>query len=150
MRVTLAVLLLLLPLPAQANWEIHEQVIQSSVEHSVDADLLLAIIHVESTFRTHAVSSSGARGLMQLKPSTAEWVMRKWGVPYLGPNSLHDPRVNIPLGARYLAYLLDRFENPDHAIIAYNIGPNALARKLSRGETIPRKYLKKVRKALKY
>ena len=149
MRVAIAIALLCLPVQAKAEWAIHEQVIRSSVEHSVDADLLLAIIHVESTFRTHAISSSGARGLMQLKPSTAEWVMRKWGVPYLGPDSLHDPRVNIPLGARYLAYLLDRFENPDHAIIAYNIGPNALARKLSRGDIIPRKYLIKVKKALK-
>lgn len=150
MRVAVAALLLLLPFAqAKADWAIHEQVLRASVEYSVDPCLLMAVIEVESTFRTHAVSSAGARGLMQVKPTTAEWIMRKWGVPYLGPESLHDPRVNIPLGAMYLAYLHERFGNTDHAIIAYNIGPNALARKLSRGERIPRKYLKKVRKALK-
>ena len=149
MRVALATLLLLMPLAATGDFLAHVEVAKASIKYEVDAKLLLAVIFVESTFRTDAVSSSGARGLMQLKPDTAEWVMQKWGVPYGGPASLHNPRVNIPLGARYLAYLMGRFNNLDHAIVAYNIGPNALARILSRGEDFPRKYLNKVKKALK-
>jgi len=66
----------------------------------LDPDLILAVIHHESSFQPCAVSRSGAQGLMQLKPGTA------WEV---GVSDPFDPVDNITGGARYLSYLLARY-----------------------------------------
>jgi soluble lytic murein transglycosylase-like protein len=89
-------------------------VVESATRNGVDPVLLYAIMHRESSFRRFAVSPKGARGLMQLMPSTAE----RFGVT----NSF-DPAANVYAGTRYLRWLLQTFDgNADLAVAAYNAG----------------------------
>jgi soluble lytic murein transglycosylase len=113
----------------------------ASAEFGIDPMLLLAVIEVESMYRPQAVSSVGARGLMQVKPSTAKWIAKKTGLPQ---GDLFDVAYNVRIGTAYLNYLIDRFGDYSHAVMAYNLGPNALAKRISRGETLPDTYVGKV------
>lgn len=87
---------------------------------SVDANLLRAVIVVESGFNPRAVSKKGALGLMQLMPATAA---------RFGATNAMDPRQNVAAGARYLKFLMDRFgHNVRLALAAYNAGEEAVDR----------------------
>ena len=75
-------------------------------------------MHQESSFKSHAVSPKGARGLMQLMPGTA--------IRY-GVTNVFDSRQNIEGGARYLRFLLDYFDNDIDLVLAgYNAGEGAV------------------------
>ncbi|HPD07305.1 MAG TPA: transglycosylase SLT domain-containing protein [Candidatus Bipolaricaulis sp.] len=98
-------------------------------EYGVDPYLVLAVIREESGFSPTAVSSSDARGLMQLLPSTARWIAEeKLTIPYR-EGDLFSPDYNIRLGTWYLSYLL-RESGGDlvWAVAAYNGGPGNLRR----------------------
>jgi soluble lytic murein transglycosylase len=89
-------------------------------ESGLDPWLIAAVARQESTFSTHAVSPRGARGILQLLPSTARSHAVALG---LGKTpDLHDPDVNIRLGARELGRLMRRFESVEPALAAYNAG----------------------------
>lgn len=84
-------------------------------KYAVDPFLIKAVIKVESDFDPRAVSSKGARGLMQLIHTTAK---------SMGCHDSFDPEQNIHGGAKYLRTMLDRFDgNLTHALAAYNAGP---------------------------
>jgi hypothetical protein len=87
-------------------------------KYGVPVDLVHAVIQVESGYRSLAVSRKGARGLMQVLPSTG----RQYGAL-----DLFDPQVNIDAGVRHLKSLLRRFDLPV-ALAAYNAGEGAVAR----------------------
>jgi soluble lytic murein transglycosylase-like protein len=75
-------------------------------------------MHQESSFKLHAMSPKGARGLMQLMPGTA----MRYGV-----TNIFDARQNIEGGARYMRFLLDRFDNDvTLALAGYNAGEGAV------------------------
>lgn len=78
--------------------------------------LLTAVARVESNVQHSARSEAGARGLLQLMPSTAAELE-------LDPDH---PEENVLAGARYLRQMLDRFKTPDLALAAYNAGPTAV------------------------
>jgi soluble lytic murein transglycosylase-like protein len=78
--------------------------------------LLVAMARVESNLQHSARSHAGAIGLLQLMPATAAELELNPGLP----------RENILAGARYLRAMLDRFEQPDLALAAYNAGPTAV------------------------
>jgi len=90
--------------------------------------LVLGVIRQESAFDPEAVSSAGARGLMQLMPATAKHVAKQLGLKYAKEKLTDDSNFNISLGRAYLAELLD-----DHggsyvlAIAAYNAGPRRVS-----------------------
>ncbi|MEJ2480460.1 MAG: lytic transglycosylase domain-containing protein [Acidihalobacter sp.] len=87
-------------------------------QHGVAAQLVRAVISVESCFDPKAVSSVGARGLMQLMPSTAK---------HFGIVDLFNPKANLEAGVRYLAQLIKRYNGNLHlALAAYNAGPGAV------------------------
>jgi len=117
---------------------------KESRKYDYDWKLILAIIKTESQFNARARSHKGARGLMQVLPSTAEWLSPKMGLKYGGRDSLYDPEYNIKLGTYYLHILHQRFGSIDKAIAAYNRGPNGLARHLRQNKKLPSKYLAKV------
>lgn len=92
----------------------------AALSSSVEANLLRAVIVVESGFNSRAVSKRGAVGLMQLMPATAN----RFGV-----SNPYDPRENVHAGAQYLKFLIDRFgQNIRLALAAYNAGEEAVDR----------------------
>ena len=66
-------------------------------------DWILAVMRQESLFRKDAVSRADARGLMQMVPSTASAVARRWHLPAPGRDDLFDPAIAVPLGAAHSA-----------------------------------------------
>lgn len=96
---------------------------------SVDPYLVAAVIREESAFDPKAISKSGALGLMQLMPFTAEWVAAQVGLKTFRQELLMDQATNIQLGAWYLHHLVQRFEgNVVLAVAGYNAGPEAVSR----------------------
>jgi len=105
----------------QAYWSMYDHHVGEAAQlHQVSPDLVKAVISVESEFDQWAVSSKGARGLMQLMPDTAR---------RLGVGDSFDARQNIFAGTQYLRQMLDQFGGDvDLALAAYNAGPNAVLR----------------------
>jgi len=102
---------------------------KAAATYNIDPLLILAVMREESNFSPTAVSSSGARGLMQLLPSTAEWIVESKLNQSFSEEALDDPDVNITLGAWYLRHLLDQFDfDLAKAVAAYNGGPGNLRR----------------------
>jgi soluble lytic murein transglycosylase len=95
----------------------------AAVKYRLDPALVAAIIYEESRFRPDTVSRSGAVGLMQVLPSTAEEIARKTGGERFVLGDLSDPRINILYGSNYLRYLLDHCQGSRvMAVAAYNAG----------------------------
>ena len=92
----------------------------AAATHGIDPRLVDLVIRMESGYNPRALSPKGARGVMQLMPTTA----RMYGV-----RDVWDARDNIRGGTRYLADLLDRFDlDLTLALAAYNAGPEAVER----------------------
>ena len=104
------------PVPKDLN----SIIIQAAERHHVEAELIMAMVMVESGYNTTAVSDSGALGLMQLMPKTAQ---------ALGVEDCFDPEENINGGVRYFQRLKKRFKgNIVLALAAYHAGPTRVRR----------------------
>jgi soluble lytic murein transglycosylase len=90
----------------------------------IEQPLVLAIIRQESGYRTDAISSAGARGLMQLMPRTAQQVAAELNLPYLAGRLITDSNYNLTLGQTYFNSVLERFDGSYVlALAGYNAGP---------------------------
>ena len=107
-----------------------EFVTKYSQEYNVPEDVIYATIKVESNFDPEAISSAGARGLMQMMPSTFEWLTGDEHLAeHLLPTALFDPEVNIRYGTYYLKYLYTKFDhNWNTVAAAYNGGEGNVAK----------------------
>ena len=126
-------------------------------KYKVDPFWAVAVMWVESSFRSDAVSPVGARGLMQVMPATGGYLAKKlWNYNY-GPHRKGEydeytrPSTNVEMGVYYLSYLTKKFDYSKHnysfATIAYNMGPGQLRYLLRKKFPIRQRssYLKKVR-----
>ena len=105
------------PTLTSGNAEIDDAIVSAAAKHGLPADLLFAVAQTESDFDQSSVSSTGAKGIMQLMPGTAA---------ALGVDA-DDMVQNIEGGARYLKQQLDDFGgNVEMALAAYNAGPGAV------------------------
>jgi soluble lytic murein transglycosylase len=110
-----------------------DAVVRASKLAQLPQDWILAVMRQESLFRKDAVSHADARGVMQMVPSTASAVARRWHLSSPGRDGLFDPSIAVPLGAAYFRELLDRYsEQLTLSLAAYNAGPAAVARWLPR------------------
>jgi len=102
----------------------------------VPPTLILALIRQESEFDPTAVSSANARGLLQLLPSTAKDVARRYALPYGGADDLHKPEINLAIGCYHVKDLLDALGGSWVLTIAgYNAGKaRVLAWSTARGD----------------
>lgn len=100
-----------------------ELIIQYGQQHDIDPPLLAALIKTESNFDAAAVSNRGAKGLMQITPSTGEWIASTTGMEDFNENMLYDPKVNIRMGSWYVEHLSDYYKGSfDLVFAAYNGG----------------------------
>ena len=122
-----------------------KEIYRAGDRYGLDPMLILSVITVESAFNNDAVSSMGARGLMQLLPATARDISQELGVEYNGRKTLHDVRSNITLGAYYLSKLSERYNNNMKLYLAaYNYGPEHVDRVLKEEGDIPDVYSYKI------
>jgi soluble lytic murein transglycosylase-like protein len=112
---------------AVSNNQLYDDLIREHARNSgVRADLVRAVVQVESAFNVSARSPKGALGLMQLMPA----IIQQFGV-----RNPFNPAENIRAGVAYLRQLLDRYQNNESlALAAYNAGPGAVDR---HGQKVP-------------
>ncbi|MFC1573666.1 lytic transglycosylase domain-containing protein [Candidatus Latescibacterota bacterium] len=103
-----------------------------SSQYDVDPYLMSAILYAESKGDPYRISRDGALGLMQIMPSTAD---------FLGFDNVLEPEENIRAGAKYISMLMDRYELT-HTLWAWNAGPSRVQRRHLPGET--RKFIVEV------
>ena len=103
-----------------------EQIIEYSNEYNLSKELVASLINAESSFNKDAVSNRGAKGLMQIMPSTASWLAEKLNIEY-SEEMLFQSDYNIHLGTYYLRYLTNKFEDTTVVLCAYNAGEGVVS-----------------------
>lgn len=98
-----------------------KEFIYASTLSGVNEKLLIAVAKAESNFNKNAISKANALGVMQVLPSTAEYVSALYGVSY-EEGDLFNAEKNIILGALYLKYLFTKFDETDVVLASYNAG----------------------------
>jgi len=94
----------------------------------VPPDWILAVMRQESLFRDDAVSRAGARGLMQMTPTTAVATAKRWKLPLPDKDGTFDPPMDVQRGAAHLRDLLDKYGQLSLTLAAYNAGAIPVAR----------------------
>ncbi|HEY7708717.1 MAG TPA: transglycosylase SLT domain-containing protein [Candidatus Entotheonella sp.] len=115
-----------------------DHITPQATRHGLSPYLVLSLIRQESAFNPRALSHAGARGLMQLIPSTARIVARQtWGRRF-NLHMLFEPQANIQLGTHYFSHQLQQFDhNPVFALAAYNAGPHRVEEWRQRWPDLP-------------
>ncbi len=129
--------------------ELTQVIYDEGKKYGYDPLLIIALILTESHFKKEQISEMGAMGLMQMKPSIGSDLCRRSGLYWKGELSLFEPAFNVQLGSLYLFELILKFKDVKKAIIAYNVGENALKLRLKSGEKPPTYFLSQVVKKYK-
>lgn len=136
----LAIIIAFFGLRAVVPLEHKEDILAAAGEYGVPASLIAAMIKTESGYRPTVVSGKNAYGLMQVTESTGIWIRERMERDDVMPDDLLIPEVNIQYGTWYMHYLLNKYDQENLALIAYNAGPGTVDRWLSEG-TITREDL---------
>ena len=104
--------------------------------YDLDPALLAAVIYQESKFDPSVKSGSGAIGLMQLLPSTAEGIATHTGGKNFVDSDLYNPEINVRYGAWYLRHLLNKYRDEQTALAAYNAGQENVDRWRAENEPV--------------
>jgi soluble lytic murein transglycosylase len=114
----------------QGYWD---SIVTYSRKYGQDPYFVAAIVREESQFHAEALSSAGARGVMQVMPATGEWIAQIIRMKGFDPSKLFDSDTAINLGTWYISYLMKRFkDDPLFVAAAYNAGPDAVTTWLNR------------------
>ncbi len=117
-----------------------ESIYDLALEEKIDPDIAFGLVRTESEFKPTAKSHVGAIGLTQLMPATARWMR-----PGTQVDDLRKPEVNLSIGFRYLAELIEKYDGDQKlALLAYNRGPGTVDRVLKRGGDPDNGYAKAV------
>lgn len=100
--------------------EYEELLEKYSEKEGLDKYFVMAVINAESRFDPRA-HSGVAKGLMQITDETAMWICHKMGIKYYH-DMAYDPETNVKMGCWYLKYLINKYDNIDTALAAYNAG----------------------------
>lgn len=124
--------------------KIANSVYEEAKDYEIDYRLVLAVMKVESNFKSNAISKKGARGLLQIKPSLAKHVSKETGVAIKSPKCLEEPEKNIRIGVSHLSWLMSKFENINTALHAYNVGWGRIKPSSSEGDGPDTRFTRKV------
>lgn len=97
------------------------EIIKYSNEYNLQPTFVASVINAESSFNTNATSKKGAIGLMQILPSTANYIASMLNEEFSTKN-LYNPETNIKYGCYYLNYLSNKFYSATEVLCAYNAG----------------------------
>lgn len=114
--------------------EYSEYVSLYSEKYSVPQDIIYAVIKNESSFKSDAVSHKGAIGLMQVTPSTYEWLCTKEAPSEINTELLFSPKTNIQYGTMLLSILYSEYGVWETALAAYNAGMGNVSKWLTSEE----------------
>lgn len=106
---------------------------EAAKKYGVDADLINALIWVESKFDPKARGPGGAAGLMQLMPSTAKAIARQIGET----SRPYNPEFNVRAGSYYIGQMLKKFKSEKLAIAAYQAGAGSVRKWQKAGTKMP-------------
>jgi soluble lytic murein transglycosylase-like protein len=124
--------------------ELAEVIYEEAIRHNQDPKFILAVIAIESEFKTWAVSVKGAKGLMQIMPEVGEFLAQEIGIEWSGDRTLFNPFLNIRMGVYYLSQLMRLFNDPRIALTAYNYGPTYVQGLIQKNEGLPPGYYRRI------
>jgi soluble lytic murein transglycosylase len=108
-------------------------IIREASKHGMDPYFVSAVISGESSFNPIAVGPVGEIGLMQIRPTTGEWIAKRIKLPWKGEKTLRDPVSNIKLGTAYIAWLREKFSGHSQLYLAaYNMGARSVKNAVGR------------------
>jgi soluble lytic murein transglycosylase len=109
----------------QGYWE---SILTYSKKYGLDPYFVTSIIREESQFHAEALSPAGARGVMQVMPSTGEWVAQAIKMREFDRSKLFEYDTSVSIGSWYISYLMKRFKgDPILVAASYNAGPEAVS-----------------------
>lgn len=124
--------------------QVSNTIIREATRYNMDPFFLVAMIKTESNWNPLVRGRHGEIGLMQIKPSTAEWMAKKYKLAYSGPMTLENPSANIRLATAYIQHLRTNFKaRPNNYVNAYNMGPLNMKRLINQN-IIAKEYSSKV------
>lgn len=120
--------------------KVAQAIIDEAMKREFDPVFLLSVIQNESSFNPSMLGALDEIGLMQLRPGTAEWIAKKFGIKYKGSQQLFDPCMNIKIGAAYMDYLRDQLPHAQLYLSAYNMGKRNVVKNVEE-DTWPKQYV---------
>lgn len=112
----------------QVAADLAEVIYETALQQGIDPELAFRLVQLESRFQVRAVSRAGAIGLAQVQLATAKYYDAD-----ITQEQLYDPSTNVRIGLRFFRDLLDRYDDIELALLAYNWGPSRLEQLLAEG-----------------